>query len=123
MRWLPRLILYLFSNLMALLLAGNFIKGFVITNDFFNLLAAAAVFTLINALIKPVVSFILSPITFLTLGLFSLVINGAMLYLLDIFSDGVTITEIESLIYGTLLITAVNALIHLSAKLSFKKTS
>ena len=94
MRFPFRIIFSFFSNLVALLIAGNFIPGFVITTDFYNFLIAAGVFTLINFLIRPVVSFVLSPINFITLGLFTLVINGVMLYLLDILNEGVTITEI-----------------------------
>ena len=81
-----------------------------------NLAIAAIIFMLINTYLRPLVKMILSPLVFLTLGLFTLVINGGMLYLLDILSEGVTINGNEPLIYGTLLITGVNLLLHFSAK-------
>jgi putative membrane protein len=87
-----------------------------------NLLIAAGIFTLINLYIRPLIKMILSPVVVLTLGLFTLVINAGMLYLLDILSENVTITSTESLIYGTLLITAVNFLLGFSAKSLFKRT-
>jgi len=42
---------------------------------------AAVVLGIVNAVIKPVVSVLAFPVTFLTLGLFALVINAAMLYI------------------------------------------
>ena len=39
------------------------------------------IFGLVNAFVRPVVSFLALPITILTLGLFTVVINAAMLYL------------------------------------------
>lgn len=122
MKWLANLVFTYFSNLLALILAGQFITGFqVITSPFDNLLMAAATFTLINWLIRPLLKTILSPVIFLTLGLFSLVINAGILKLLDFLSVNVNISTTESLIYGTLLITGVNILLHFSAKLLFKK--
>lgn len=121
MKWLGNLIFSYFSNLLALILAGQFIAGFVVVmSPFTNLLIAAATFTLINWLIRPLVKTLLSPVVFLTLGLFTLVINAGMLKLLDIWSVTVNLDTIESLIYGTLLITGVNIVLHFSAKILFK---
>jgi putative membrane protein len=39
------------------------------------------IFGLVNALVRPIVSLLSLPITILTLGLFTIVINAAMLYL------------------------------------------
>ena len=39
------------------------------------------IFGLVNAFVRPVISFLSLPITILTLGLFTIVINAAMLYL------------------------------------------
>jgi putative membrane protein len=122
MKWLGHLIFSYFSYLLALILAGNFIAGFTITSNFTDLLIAAGTFTLINWLLRPLIKALLSPIIFLTLGLFTLVINAGMLYLLDILSLNVTLSGTEPLIYGTLLITGVNIVLHFSAKTLFKNS-
>lgn len=44
-------------------------------------LAIATVMVVVNAIVKPIVNFVTAPIRFLTLGLFSLVIGWAMLWL------------------------------------------
>lgn len=120
MKFLAHLILTFFSNLVALWLAANFIPGFVVSADIIRFLIAAALFALINIFIKPILTTVLSPFIFLTLGLLSLVINAGMLYLLDLLSENVTITSTESLIYATLLISFVNLLVGFSAKLLYK---
>jgi len=121
MRFISRLIFAFFSNFVALLIAGNFIPKFELTNNFINLLIVAAIFTAINIYIRPLIKMVLTPVIILSLGLFSLVINAGMLYLLDILSTNVTITGIEPLIYGTLLISAINFLVNFSAKRIFSK--
>lgn len=115
-----RLIFNYFSNLIALILAGNLIPGFEISGNLTNVMIAAAIFVLINFYIRPLVSWVLTPVIVLTLGLFSLVINAAMLYLLDILSLNVTIIATEPLIYGTLLISGINLVLNFSAKHLFK---
>lgn len=122
MKWFANLVFSYFSNLIALILASQFIVGFqVISSPFDNLLMAAATFTLINWFIRPLLKMFLTPIIYLTLGLFTLVLNAGMLHLLTILSKNVIINGTEPLIYGTLLITGVNILLHFSAKLLFKK--
>ena len=44
-------------------------------------LGIGAVLTLVNLIVRPIVSFLTIPVQFLTLGLFSLVISWAMLWL------------------------------------------
>ena len=54
-----------------------------------QLVILAVVFGLVNAFIKPVIKLLSFPITAMTLGLFSLVINGALLLLVAWLSDNV----------------------------------
>ncbi len=46
-----------------------------------SLLIVSVVFGLVNAIVRPIVSFLSLPVTCLTLGLFTLVINAGMLWL------------------------------------------
>ena len=131
MRFLFRLTFFLLLNFAILFIAGTFIAGFSagggsssggeISVNFVNLMIAAAIFTLINFYIRPLVKFVLSPIVFLTLGLFTIAINAGMLLLLDILSENVTITGIEPLIYGTLFISVLNFLINFLSKYIFRQ--
>jgi putative membrane protein len=50
-------------------------------NDWWKLLAVALIFALVNSYIRPIVKALAFPITILTLGLISFVINAALLLL------------------------------------------
>ena len=67
-------------NAAALWLAAEWVRGFEI-EGWPSLLAVAAIFGAVNALIKPVVQLLGCPLSCLTLGLFALLINVAMLAL------------------------------------------
>jgi len=123
MRFLIHLIFSLFSNFVALLAAVYFIPGFDIIPGFTNFLLAALVLTLINAFIRPILKLLFTPIIFLTFGLGTLIINALLLLLLDKLLTNITITGILSLIYATLIITAVNLVISFTAKRTYKDSS
>ncbi len=67
-------------NAAALWLASEWVTGFEI-DGWQSLLATAAIFGVVNALITPVAQFLGCPLSCLTVGLFALVINAAMLAL------------------------------------------
>lgn len=122
MKFLARIVFYFLVNSVALIAASYFVPGFSITQNPENLLVLTAIFTAINIILKPILKLIFSPFIFLTVGLFSLVINAIILKLLDIWSVNVTISGIQTLVYATLIITAVNLLLTFLAKSSFKKS-
>lgn len=121
MRFLSKIIFHFLINAVALIAASYFVPGFYITRDPENLLILTAIFTIISIFLKPILNLIFSPFIFLTLGLFSLVINAIILKLLDIWSSNITISSIQALIYSTIIITAVNLLLNFIAKSSFKE--
>lgn len=88
----------------------------VIGNIYVSTLSTALALAFLNALIKPVVQFFALPITCLTLGLFSLVINASMLELASyfsraIFNSGIYITSFGSALAGAIIISIVTALL------------
>jgi putative membrane protein len=88
----------------AYLLPGMKIKNFGIA------LVAAAVLGVVNALIRPVVAFFAFPITFVTLGLFALVINGLMLMLVAKLVPDFEIDGCLTSILGAVIVSIVSAL-------------
>lgn len=75
------LLLRLGINAAALYAATRFVDGISYTGPAVGLLGVALVFAVVNTFIKPVVTFFSFPVIFLTLGLFTLVVNGLMLML------------------------------------------
>ncbi|MCL2596990.1 MAG: phage holin family protein [Paludibacter sp.] len=59
---------------------------------------------LLNVFIKPIVSFFALPVTILTLGLFTLIINALIVHIADYFITGMSINGFRStLIFSVLL--------------------
>ena len=76
-----RLILRIIINAAALWVAAWVVPGFDVQGQLLAWIFVAIIFGLVNAFIRPIVSFFSLPITCLTLGLFTLVINALMLLL------------------------------------------
>lgn len=72
-------ILRLLINAAALWATARFVNGITYSGSWPGLLGLALVFGTVNTFIKPILSFFSFPITILTLGLFTLVINALML--------------------------------------------
>lgn len=74
------LLLKILLNAGVVFLAGYLLEG-VIIDSFLAAVAAAVVLGILNAVIKPVLVILTLPINILTLGLFTLVINTAIVLL------------------------------------------
>ena len=121
MKLLGHLILSLASNLTAVLGAAYFLDGFEVAPTIKDFVVVAGLLTLINVFLRPILKFILTPVIILTFGLFNLILNAALLFALDFFSPSLTINGLKSLLYSTLIITAINlAIIFLAHRLSKK---
>ena len=68
----------------------------------------AAVFALVNLLVKPVVKLVSAPLMVVTLGLFSLVINGLLLALVAWLMDDLSISGFVAAVSGGLAISIVS---------------
>lgn len=111
-----RLIIALASNLVAILAAEYLIEGFEVTNDWVGFSIVVLLFTIANSLILPMLRLILKPLIWLTLGLGAVIINGALIYAVDILSEGITISGFTALLLATILIGLINAFFALGAK-------
>lgn len=74
-----KLVIRILINAVALWAAAQLLPAIQLAGDLVGILIVAIVFGLVNALIRPVISLLSLPITILTLGLFTLVINTIML--------------------------------------------
>jgi putative membrane protein len=76
-----RILLRIAINAVALFVTAYLLPGIDLTGGIWGLLIVAVIFGLVNAFIRPIVKLFSLPITCLTLGLFTLVINTGMLLL------------------------------------------
>ena len=76
-------------------------------------LLVAALWGIASVTIKPVLNLVSLPVQILTLGLFGIVINIGILFLIDYFVPGFHIANIASAIVLVLLISIVNIIVNL----------
>lgn len=98
-------------NAFALFLVSRIVQG-VHLADFKSAMIAVAVIGLINALIKPVLLLLTLPITILTLGLFTFVINAILFMFAGSILNGFTVEGFGSAFIGSIVLTIISTLLH-----------
>jgi putative membrane protein len=96
----------------AILSAAYFIQG-IYVSSFAAAFFAAAVLGVLNALFKPVLILLTLPINILTLGLFTFIINAALLKLTAALIPGFHLQGFWPAVLGALVISIVNWLLHI----------
>ena len=102
------IIIRVLINAAALWVAAQLLDDMTLSDDWVQVLIVAVVFGLINALIRPVVKLLTFPITLLSLGLFTLVINAAMLQLTDWLTEGLNVVGFWTSVLGGIIISLVS---------------
>ena len=115
-------ILRLFSNSVALWIAYLLVPGLIIEGGLTGFIIAGLFLGALNLTVKPILKFVSAPIIILTLGLFSLIINGLMLWLVSYALIFVIIQTFNALIWSTLIISLVNVTITATSK-AFRPSS
>ena len=70
----------------------------------------AVVWGLINTFVKPVITILTLPITIVTLGFFSLVVNALLMLLADTFIPGFSVSGFWSAFFFAILLSLINTL-------------
>jgi len=97
-------------NAVALLITANLVNGLVV-NDFLSAFVAAIVLGIVNAVIKPVVLILTLPLNIVTLGLFTLVINAMMLWIVSAVVSGFQVNGFWSTIFAALVLSIISGLL------------
>lgn len=112
-----RLVLRLAINIIAILIAVNIVPGLQLSGPWWGLAAVALIFGLVNTGIRPLLLLLALPVVVLTLGLFMLLINAAMLYLTSYLAEGfgivLQIDSFFSALLGALVISVISGLLSL----------
>jgi len=108
---MTRLMLTWALNSFALFFVMKLVPGIQI-DRFRDLLVATLVLGLLNAFLRPIVLLFTLPVTILTLGLFTLVINGAMFYLASSLVDGFHVTGFGSAFVAALLFSLFSSVLN-----------
>lgn len=97
---------------LAVLVAGAFLPGLEY-RDWGSVAVFGVVLALLNAVVKPLIALIALPITCLTLGLFTIVVNGLMFWMASGLVPGFHVEDFWTAIVGAIFVSLANVLIAL----------
>ena len=102
-----RFIVRVIFGALGLWVASKLVAG-IVFHDTTSLILAAVLLGVVNAFVRPVIVILTLPLTILTLGLFLLIVNAAMLGLVAVLRSGF---EVRGLIPGVLaaIITGISS--------------
>ena len=103
-------IIHILITAVLLVLIANIFRGIEVS-DWSAAIFAAIVLGIINAVVKPILIILTIPITILTLGLFLLVINALMLWLVAGLVRGVKIEGFGYALLGSIVLSILNAMV------------
>jgi len=95
---------------LSLLVVDLIVPGVGISSFVAALLAGVSI-GLVNGVVKPVLTILSLPITILTLGIFSLIVNGFCFWLASVLVPGFTVHGFWAFILGPILLSFVSTLL------------
>jgi putative membrane protein len=102
-----RTLLTLLATALSLLVVDIIFPGVRLDNFLAALIAAAAI-GLVNSSVKPVISALSLPLNFLSLGTFSLVVNGLCFWLASVLVPGFVVKGLIAFILSPVILSFVN---------------
>jgi putative membrane protein len=104
MKW----ILIRWLSLTAAILATSYLLNGIHVSGFFSAFLAAAALGILNAFFRPIAFILTLPLNILTLGLFTFVLNAAMLKLASGLISGFEVEGFWTAVGGALLISLIS---------------
>lgn len=102
-----RIILHWIILSVAVFATTKIISGITVHPIWVSFVVGACL-ALFNMIIKPVINILTLPINIITLGLFSLVINGALFWYLGVLIEGFNVDTFYAAFIGALLVSIIN---------------
>jgi len=101
--FIVRWVLSSFGLWVAVRLLGTGYENVEVTAGIGGFLFAGFVFSIINSILKPLAVILSLPAILLSLGLFMLVVNGALVYISILLSPGISMSFFNSILTGIIL--------------------
>lgn len=94
------LITFLALNILSVYLVHQLLDGFIITGGTTGFVVVGVVIGLLNVFVKPLLKVLSLPFIFLTIGLFLIIVNAAILWLAENFVTFLDIPNVTFMIEG-----------------------
>ncbi len=110
------MILKLLINAIALWAAAWLVDGVHLSESVVEVVVVALVFGLVNAFIKPAVMLLSLPMLLLSLGLFTFIVNAAMLGLAAWMTTGLVVDGFGAALAGSLVVSIASIVLNMLLK-------
>jgi Predicted membrane protein len=104
----------------SVLLLGTGYENVDVTAGFWGFLLAGLIFSIVNSLFKPLLVIVSLPAILLTLGLFTVIVNGVLVYISLLMSPGISMSFGNSIITGIIL-SLLNYIVSVAIELRGEK--
>lgn len=95
----------------AVYLTVNLVPGIVVSGGWTTTLLVALVWSVIISVIRPVLQILALPITVLTLGLFSFILNALLFWGMELLVPGFDVTGFVPALLGSIVLSLISWLI------------
>lgn len=96
-----------FITVLAIFALPYFVSGIGVSSILTAVIVSACL-VFLNMVVKPIISILTLPLNILTLGLFSLVVNGLFFWFVGQIIQGFTISSFKAAIIGAFVISIIN---------------
>ncbi len=108
-----KLLVSFFSTVFALLLIAHVVPGFTVTN-IYTAIIVALILGVVNLVIRPILLLLTLPLTILTLGLFTFVVNALLIWGVAavVHLDGFAVNGFMPALLAGLILSVVHWIVH-----------
>ena len=106
------IVLRYLGTVAAVMLTVYLVPGIAVTGGWQSILLAALVWSVLVTVIRPILAILTLPITILTFGLFALVLNALLFYVMAAIVPGFAIAGFLTALLGAIVLSVLSWLIH-----------
>ena len=103
-----KIILRVLIGALALLITANVVPGITVDGVYVAIITAI-ILGILNLVVRPVLILLTLPITLLTLGLFTFIINAGLFWFAATFIDGFSVDGFLAALLGSILTSVLSA--------------
>ena len=105
-------ILKFLGTVAAVALTVNLVPGITVAGGWTTILLVAVVWSVITMVVRPVLSILTLPITIITFGLFSFVLNAFLFYAMSWVVEGFEVPGFWTALLGAIVLSILSWMIH-----------
>lgn len=105
------MILRMLGTMLAVAVTVNLVPGLSVSGGWPTILMIAVVWSVISLVIKPVLSILTLPITLLTFGLFSLILNALLFWVMEAIVPGFEVAGFLPALLGAIVLSVISWLL------------